>query len=955
MKKELLKIYCLICVIIYASFTQAQYKNEKIIEKDGKLFLANTVVVKLKGNFLYKSSSVLSLPYEASKGIKDFKLIGTRQRFYCNDEKDNSLGSIIEIKYSSKEDPMKVAETIRQSGEVLWAEPHYVYTTDFIPDDELYNDQWNLAAISAANAWDITKGDKKVIIAVVDTGVDWDHPDLKAHIWNNPKEIPDNGIDDDKNGYVDDVNGWDFGGLEGNPDNNPMEDRPDHGTHVAGIAGAVSDNGIGVASIGYSVTIMPVKTTIDGYRSPSGGPYIVYGFEGIIYAANNGASIINCSWGGDEYSESGREAIEYATSKGALVIAAAGNNSSRQKYYPACYNDVFPVASTDKGDTKSDFSNYGELIGVSAPGKSIKSTWQDNTYEVFSGTSMAAPLVAGLAGLVKSLHPDFSPLQIAQQIRVNADNIDNLNPGYEYMLGSGRINAYNTLKNINSVSVRSYDINALDEYRGGNGNGIFEPGEIITIGCKYYNILNAFNAMVIQIESADTNIEILNNSFNIGAISGSEYFDNYSAPFRIKIKDHVPQNYKLSFLLKYNTDGFSDFQWGDLLINQTYQTLSTGKIEMTVASEGNIGFNDFWENTQGIGFKYNGGANLLYEGALMIGNSALNLSNSARGLSNKDSSFKMIKPFWINKDNQIADEEGTAIFNDDGEGENKLGITTILKSYSWLTEPYNSFIILNYQLVNNNDKQLENLFAGLFLDWNMLSSDATGDMANYDEKDLLGYAYKMGGTIKTYAGCSFLSGDKCNYYAISNSGGDGGIGVYAGGGGFTRDEKWLAMSNGIKKRTAENADVSFVISGGPYIIKSYDTLNVAFAIAAGDGLDGLKKAISKAREKYKIISGIISSVDDGEALHQLSFELGQNYPNPFNPYTTIKVQVPYEVITEIKLYDILGREVETIYSGLLSAGVHNIKLDAGELASGTYIYRIKSGDFVSSKKLMILK
>jgi subtilisin family serine protease len=938
-----------------ASFTTAQYKPEKIIEKDGKLFLANTVVVKLKGNSLYKSSSALSLPYEAAKGIKDFKLVGTRQKFSCNDERNTSLSSIVEIKYSSKEDPVKVAETIRQSGEVVWAEPHYVYTTDFTPDDELYNDQWSLEAISAASAWDITKGDKKVIIAIVDTGVDWDHPDLAAHIWKNMKEIPGNGIDDDKNGFVDDVNGWDFGGLEGNPDNNPMEDRPDHGTHVAGIAGAVSDNGVGVASIGYSVTIMPVKTTMDGYRGPTGGPYIVYGFEGIIYAADNGANIINCSWGGDDYSEAGREAIEYATSKGALVIAAAGNNSSGGKYYPACYDGVFSVASTNKGDIKSDFSNYGELIGVSAPGKSIKSTWQDNTYEVFSGTSMAAPLVAGLAGLVKSLHPDYTPLQIAQQIRVNADNIDNLNPGYEYMLGTGRINAYKALKNNNSVSVRSYEMNILDEVRGGNGNGIFEPGEIITIGFKYYNILSAFNSMSVQIASADTNIEILNNNFNISSTGASEYFDNYSVPFRIKIKDYVPKNYKLSFLLKYSADGYSDFEWKDILINQTYQTISTGKVEMTVASEGNIGFNDFWKNTQGIGFKYNGGANILYEGAFMFGNSASRISNSARGVTDKDSSFKMIKPFWIDKNNPLADEEGTAIFNDDGEGENKLGITAILKSYSWLTEPYNSFVILNYKLVNNNDKQIENLFAGLYFDWNMLSSDATGDIVNYDENNYLGYAYKMGGTTKTYAGCSFLNGDKCNFYAISNSGGDGGIGVYAGGGGFTRDEKWLALSNGIKKRTAENADVSFVISGGPYIIKSNDTLNVAFAVAAGYGLDGLKDAVNKAREKYKIISGNITSVEDDNTLNPLSFELGQNYPNPFNPYTTIKVQVPYEVFTEIKLYDILGREVKTIYSGLLSAGLHNIKLDASELASGTYIYRIKSGDFTSSKKLVVLK
>ena len=244
------------------------------------------------------------------------------------------LDRIIEIKYGSDVDPQYLASQIKKSADVEWAEPRYIYKTSYVPSDPSFSKQWSLTKINATQAWDVAKGDTSIIIGIVDTGIDWDHPDLAANIWTNKKEIPGNGIDDDNNGYVDDVRGWDFGGSTGTPDNNPMEDKPDHGTHVAGIASAVTDNGVGVASIGGNSKLMAVKTSTNSNRDSNGNPYISYGYEGIVYAVDNGAKIINCSWGGDGYSMDGETVIKYALAKGALVVAAAGNDMTFRRFLP---------------------------------------------------------------------------------------------------------------------------------------------------------------------------------------------------------------------------------------------------------------------------------------------------------------------------------------------------------------------------------------------------------------------------------------------------------------------------------------------------------------------------------------------------------------------------------------------------------------------------------------------
>jgi subtilisin family serine protease len=312
---------------------------------------------------------------------------------------------------------------------VEWAEPNYTISLDLVPDDPGYlaRQQPYLARIAAEAAWDLTEGRPETIIGVLDTGVQMDHEDLVGAIWTNPGESPDNGIDDDGNGFVDDVHGWDFAAN----DNDPSDDYG-HGTHVAGIAAARIGNGIGIAGIAGRATIMPVDVFQGGI-----GTYEAL-IRAIVYATDNGARVINMSLGASSYSRGEEAAVDYAYEHGVVVVAAAGNSGREEGHYPAAHVHAIAVASTTVDDHLSSFSTRGDFVDVAAPGSSIYSTYLGNSYQYLSGTSMAAPHVSGLAALILSRNPDLTPDQVQAIIESTTDDLEPV--GRDIYFGAGRIN-----------------------------------------------------------------------------------------------------------------------------------------------------------------------------------------------------------------------------------------------------------------------------------------------------------------------------------------------------------------------------------------------------------------------------------------------------------------------------------------------------------------------------------
>ncbi|MDB9487329.1 S8 family peptidase [Dolichospermum circinale CS-537/01] len=274
----------------------------------------------------------------------------------------------------------------------------------------LGGNNWGADMINAPTVWNNGHTGQGIIVAVIDTGVDYNHEDLKNNIWINTKEIAGNGIDDDGNGYIDDVRGWNF-----DNNNNNVLDNNGHGTHVSGTI-AAENNGIGVTGIAYNSQIMSVKV-LDANGSGSYSNIT----KGIYYAVDNGAKVINLSLGGDSPNDTLKSAIEYASSKGVIVVMAAGNNSESIPSYPAryAYNSGIAVGAVDQNNNLADFSNRSgsqEIAYITAPGVDIYSTVPNNQYANYSGTSMAAPHIAGVVALMLSANPNLTESQVRQII-----------------------------------------------------------------------------------------------------------------------------------------------------------------------------------------------------------------------------------------------------------------------------------------------------------------------------------------------------------------------------------------------------------------------------------------------------------------------------------------------------------------------------------------------------------
>jgi len=327
---------------------------------------------------------------------------------------------------------------LQQKPEIEYAEKVPLHYVEYTPDYSLYNLvngpsnwNWHLDVIDAEHAWDITQGSPEIKVAIVDNAIWSEHPDLAdkivlqhdAYYNTNSSDPPNSGSAAD----------W------------------SHGTHCAGLATAITNNGIGVAGIGFNTSIIAVKSS---NNNTANGIYMV---QGVTWAMNNGADIISMSFGGASYSATEQNLMNTAYNMGIVCVAAAGNDNVTSPHYPSAYNHVISVASTNENDVKSDFSNYGTTVDVSAPGgygvpgpTGLLSTYFANGtmgyYNFISGTSMACPVVAGLSSLLLSINPLLSPDNVEQILKEGCDNIDLQNPDYIGMLGAGRVNAYNSVR-----------------------------------------------------------------------------------------------------------------------------------------------------------------------------------------------------------------------------------------------------------------------------------------------------------------------------------------------------------------------------------------------------------------------------------------------------------------------------------------------------------------------------
>jgi subtilisin family serine protease len=517
--------------------------------KNGNGVKANyTNVNSAKGGQTASSEIVVKF----KKGTSDTNISGIMSQFKLTARKQIPKIGYRVFKTDGKMGFKALAKEIRKQGRVESVEPVHIMKAQATPNDPYfsssgtwgqdYQDMWGLYNVKADAAWDTQTGSTDVVVAVSDTGLDLTHPDMQGNIWNNADEIPGNGIDDDNNGYVDDVNGWNFIANT----NNPTDDHG-HGTHVSGTISATTNNGLGVAGICWNAKIMPVKFLDEGgYGSDADGA------STIIYAADNGAKVINCSWGGNGSPQVLNDAIAYATGKGVTVVCAAGNlDVDAGSFWPGGNDNVLTVGATDNNDEKALFSNFGNAVEVSAPGVDILSLKAANTnlgdnnvgddYLRLSGTSMAAPHVSGLAALLSSQHPSWTSNQIIAQIVGTTDSLSRSD------MGTGRINAQAALTGTPSTCMQVLDYKSDDSI--GNADGVIDAGESFNMIVKVRNLAAPVTGVTATLTSNDPYVTITRGTVDFGDMPGWTTGENSSMPFIVSMSTDTPKVHKATFTL----------------------------------------------------------------------------------------------------------------------------------------------------------------------------------------------------------------------------------------------------------------------------------------------------------------------------------------------------------------------------------------------------------------------
>ena len=835
------------------------------------------------------------------------------------------LSLIYQLEYSGQADLLKTVNAMLSTGLFVYAEPKFIPRTQYNPNDPSTGTQYFLNRISAYAGWDIHKGDSTTVIGITDTGTDTDHPDLQPNIKYNYAD-PINGVDDDNDGYADNFTGWDLG----ENDNDPQVNASAHGSHVSGCAAAVTDNGTGVASPGFYCRFLPVKIS-------NANGSLTMAYEGIVYAADMGCQIINCSWGSAGGSSFGQNIVDYATfNKNSLVVAAAGNNGANAEFFPAAFQNVLAVASTGLSDTKSGFSNFGSFIDVCAPGSTIYSAQFDNSYASQSGTSMASPVAAGVAAVVKSYIPSLNALQVGEKVRVTCDNIYSIsgNASYQNQLGNGRVNLLNALT-ISSPAVRMTDM-VITDYN----DDVLVVNDTMRITGNITNYLDPTSNLVVTLTSASPYVTIIDGSTTVGALATMASTNNNTDPFVVKINANAPLNSQILFKLLFQDGLYNDYQMFSVTVNVDYLNITINEVLTTNSSKGRICYNSPGQ-LDGLGFDYNSDGSMSYETGFMVGISG-NVSDNVRGAAAgaTDEDFQSVVNIQKHDPGIWSDFDTYGSFNDNTSG-SPIGLRMDYRTLSWTQVPWSKFHIFEYTIRNTGTTTRSNVYAGVFSDWDI--QNYANNKAAEDATLQMGYVYctDPGGY---YAGIKLLTPGGFRHYAIDNVTGGGGGADLSDGYGDGEKYTTLSTNRSLAGGTGTGNDVIDVVGSGPFTLAPGDSVVVAFALIAGTELSDLQSSGAQAQVKYNLATGV--ETVQGSSLLDI-------YPNPASGFTYLPLVLDGAQRVNLEIYNASGSLVSSRALGQLGNGPHEIRVETGLLPEGLYHVRLLGDNFSRSGSFVV--
>jgi len=929
------------------------------------------------------------------------------------------IGRIDRLIFNSNYNAPALAAKLSNLPGVEYAEPHYIRRLHFEPNDPEI--QANLELMNFFKAWDISQGSKEVIIAIVDSGVDYKHDDLDSKLWVNQGEVPAtaksdfdqngdgivesleikerlvtingnfngdtllnledalhpdsplmDGIDNDGNEFVDDLFGWDFweDGLTNTTittDNNPVGSGSNHGTHVAGIATAEPNNQTAIAGTGFNSRFMAVKA--GGIPDVPGTPVdesaqIGFGFNGMIYAALNGADVINASWGSGASSQVEQDLINAISQQlGVVIVASAGNENQDGVVFPSGYKNVLSIGSVNHRlgveKDKTNFSNFGFDIDVFATGNRIKSTVFNNETGFLSGTSMASPAVAGLAGLLKAEHPDWSAPQILMQIRNSSEFIDDLNPGFKNKLGHGLIDAERSLGDalpgirIDSVSFES---------NTGDKLGIDEPG---TLTVSIENVGISTSNLQITAQPLMTGVIISNEITSVGTISQNS---TQTLEIGIEITSDFQVNgpnpaVKLTF--QDNVLNYEDrriVEYTELL----FETIANNGIKMSVGSDGTLGFLDPFSQAGGVGFiprvlqngSFNDTQNQLFEGGVILQVNG-QIASAVRGSgSNLQRDFTPIEVIDLITEQATSDLDSRTVYT--YQGTTPIRITA--QTFSFSDPDLSQAVFVKYDIENISSSVAENVRLGLFNDWDV--GDFSSNQIKFSSEDSLMYVQDVSDGSQPFVAVAHMGGI-AGALAIENgfTGEEDSLNfsIFDQGDmpGFTDQEKIWSLKSDTNNTSSTIADVSTVVASGPYTLQPQNTITAGFIYAWADNLDELRQVVANARARNLFSvdeNGTVTDTEDNELVDlPKKTVLHPNFPNPFNPSTQIRFDLSNASEVTFTVYNILGQKVATLVNARMAAGTHQIQFNASQLSSGLYLGVLETGESTQTIKMNLIK
>lgn len=894
---------------------------------------------------------------------------------------------------ASSADPREIASRLSLLDEVEYAEPKFMHYLNDVPNDPLLPNQNNMfTRMNAYNGWTIAKGSATVPIAVVDGGTFWQHEDLNPNMRVKQQEDinsngrfdvgpppagDEDGVDQDGNGFIDDVIGWNFAnnsnrpqGLAGTPNSAA------HGTATASHFGARTNNGIGMAGSSWNCSIIGICAA-----SPTFDNGIAFGYEGIAYAYANGAKVINCSWGRTGgYSQFEQDIINAATQAGALVVCAAGNGTNNNGIgklndanpdYPPSYRNVLAVGATSSlSDARASFSNYGRTVPVYAPGTSIFSCFNGGGYgSGGDGTSYASPLVAGLAGIIKTLRPTWTPRQIALQIKTTCDSIDGVNPSLAGNLGRGRVNFARAL----SESHPGLEITSAT-LRTPAGRTLFLQNDTIVITLTMQNILFASaNNLIVTASSSDASVTPVVATANGGNVAAGQQVTLPQMRFRVgaltAARDVV---IRLDWVSNTNDRDSWAYKITVFPSTPSWETQAS-PTSISLYSVKAVNRNVVWASggngtesapvvirtTNGGGLWTNATGNLagqdLYNITALDANRAWVATGSGRIYATSDGGGTWAQQVYPGTQTPFMNAVWmfpSGIGYAQGDPPQGTGRYVVLKTtnfgQTWAHTPNEPVGVSNEAGWNNSLAMTDENRMWFGTNNNRIWRTTDGGIT---------WASSASGATNSYAiafkdNSSGIVGHSTGAVRITNDGGAtwvaaaapaataiGGLAYLAG-----TTTAW-AVAGASPYRTSNAAgswlaQTVFPISGSLNHISFVDT-SAGWAVTSNGEI-----------LRYPTTP---TSVADQSSSTPHEFALQQNYPNPFNPTTEIRYQIATAGHVILEVYDLLGRVVKTMVNEIQPPGSYQAAFDARGLSSGVYLYRLRAGNFVQGKRMVVLK